>query len=1219
MSRISDYGTPIDGVVAAQVLDSQGEILDVKGADISELEAGKGVWNSDHRNAFPDVVGRIVHARKIFGPEDCEDDRQKYFWNQFKSPIIYAKGYLFDKDGEHRAAQAVSAILRNQSRTDSPLKMKASVEGGIIERGKTNTNILKRTKITKVALTLTPANHSTLIETSELAKSSRPGDAALISEYVHFAKDSVPAFVENPADRIAYKVEKIASLTKALVSGLKKNTTNDEALEKVSKQQLLQQLGADPNAKEVAAWLSEKVSRDDAQNWFLRAYKQDPSVFNDKNKEAIQHYMGMAGIHPKSELGSFRFDKSHSFEDGLKALKDAEDKLHAQSDEKYVVPDDKTKKLIDLGNGTAWYDLGKGYDPAEGRAATHCGNINAENAQPGDRNYDDRLLSLRKEKKIGDKTYHEPLLTFVENNGYIGESKGRNNQKPNPKYHDAIIKLLEHPRIKENIGGGALPNKNFYLNDLSEDKRKALLAKKPSLERLFNSKTGHIEDVDSYPAKHQKEVQQHNAGIDGISSGNYNEFSTLFRDADSKKAKDLLSKLIASNSAKDGTYYRDSEHTPYDEMCAVIANSPHLDSSHIDKALSDYVAANTANGIGYLLSSHAANKSHITTALASPDERVRATAVQSPHFKPEHMDTALADPHADVRCAALRSPHFKPEHMDTVLADPHENVRRVAVQSEHFKPEHMDTALASPDERVRAAAVQSEHFKPEHMDTALADPSERVRAAAVESEHFKPEHMDTALADPSEDVQIALLHRQEEFKNMKKSLTAGFGSAGSPSSRVGGSVLQTETIDSGNKFKHISCPSCGKEQPYLKYQVKCRDCHKNFPFDTLAKFFLAKSQELKVSLKKADDEDEHAKLANLMRTDGKIASLYRIMKDHPSDWRMHEKAQQKIKERIAELVSNPASHIDPNAPKQAPKSAAATPAAATPAAVATAPAAPERAPVVPTGKRLLPEQTESPVVPGRHLVGTEDERRGKYKAQPLSPKQKEYQEALREQMASLTNTPPSEENGTHSFTTHKLIATPTVSRRDGTTSYGPSYSQHVIMYNDRPVGHAEVHHTKGQSPYIKMDFDQETMNRLPGDKNLIKLQSEAALKQYLASSHFKRHLKDYKEDVSARADRLNIDRANAQKGRSQTDIMNDRLERNPNDVDNKNAAPKGEIPVFDRDRAVSEPQQPVDPKEVARTMANRGVKPPVRVSSMETPPTNTPANTKWRSVPKGKK
>jgi hypothetical protein len=86
----------------------------------------------------------------------------------------------------------------------------------------------------------------------------------------------------------------------------------------------------------------------------------------------------------------------------------------------------------------------------------------------------------------------------------------------------------------------------------------------------------------------------------------------------------------------------------------------------------------------------------------------------------------------------------------------------------------------------------------------------------------------------------------KKVAQLLKALTAG-GTAGSPADRTGGAVLQTESVDGiypnpkETRFQYISCHNCGKEQPYLKYQVKCRGCGKNFPFDSLASHFLAKA------------------------------------------------------------------------------------------------------------------------------------------------------------------------------------------------------------------------------------------------------------------------------------------------------------------------------------------------------------------------------------------
>jgi hypothetical protein len=216
-------GTFLDGVVASEIRDTQGEVLDVKGADISDLIAGKGYWNSDHRNNFTDIVGRVTFAKKIHNIDDCDNDRQRYFYNKLKTSIIYASGYLFDQDGEHENAKAVAAILRNQARTDSPLKLKASVEGGVIERGK-DTRHLKRTKISRVALTFVPANQNTLIETPQLQKNAVAGDMELVKSLVPFAKMDAPSFIEvagalSSIESLRNRIEQINGMAKALTAG----------------------------------------------------------------------------------------------------------------------------------------------------------------------------------------------------------------------------------------------------------------------------------------------------------------------------------------------------------------------------------------------------------------------------------------------------------------------------------------------------------------------------------------------------------------------------------------------------------------------------------------------------------------------------------------------------------------------------------------------------------------------------------------------------------------------------------------------------------------------------------------------------------------------------------------------------------------------------------------------------------------------------------------
>lgn len=211
----------IDGVVGSQLRDTQGEMLSVEGADISELEQGRGRWNDNHGKGFFNSIGRITEAKKIFGPDDCADPRHKYYWEKIKAPYIYAKGYLYT-DGDHMNAKAAAAILRNIHKSDTPLKLKASVEGGVVARGIRDATLLQSTKIHSVALTFTPANNATLIEPVSLDKSQvdEAEDLILIKSVMHLAKTDVPSFrvIQKAASaaKAARNIKQIQKLLKQL-------------------------------------------------------------------------------------------------------------------------------------------------------------------------------------------------------------------------------------------------------------------------------------------------------------------------------------------------------------------------------------------------------------------------------------------------------------------------------------------------------------------------------------------------------------------------------------------------------------------------------------------------------------------------------------------------------------------------------------------------------------------------------------------------------------------------------------------------------------------------------------------------------------------------------------------------------------------------------------------------------------------------------------------
>lgn len=211
----------IDMIAGSQLRDTQGEMLSVEGADISDLEAGKGRFNDNHGKGFFNSIGRITTAKKIFKRDDCDDARQEYYWDKVKAPYIFVKGYLYD-DEDHPNARAAAAILRNIHKSDTPLQLKASVEGGVISRGISDQSLLARTKIHSVALTFTPANNNTLVEPTSLNKTEidEEQDMLLIKSVLHLAETNVPSFRHIVRDASATKVQnnlyKLVDLMKEL-------------------------------------------------------------------------------------------------------------------------------------------------------------------------------------------------------------------------------------------------------------------------------------------------------------------------------------------------------------------------------------------------------------------------------------------------------------------------------------------------------------------------------------------------------------------------------------------------------------------------------------------------------------------------------------------------------------------------------------------------------------------------------------------------------------------------------------------------------------------------------------------------------------------------------------------------------------------------------------------------------------------------------------------
>jgi hypothetical protein len=166
----------IDGVASTPDLDSSGESLDLKGANIDDLIEGKGLFSYEHKGAGGDdenygqeIVGKILTAKKIYVERDCETERHRFFWDRVRGPFLYIIGRLFDGAG-HPGAQALAASIRDAVANEEPSVLSYSVEGTTLEK---EGHILKSTIIRRVAVTFRPC-----LKTTQLGLVEDPGAPA---------------------------------------------------------------------------------------------------------------------------------------------------------------------------------------------------------------------------------------------------------------------------------------------------------------------------------------------------------------------------------------------------------------------------------------------------------------------------------------------------------------------------------------------------------------------------------------------------------------------------------------------------------------------------------------------------------------------------------------------------------------------------------------------------------------------------------------------------------------------------------------------------------------------------------------------------------------------------------------------------------------------------------------------------------------------------------
>jgi hypothetical protein len=157
--------TFIDGVGQCQVLDKSAEIVDLKGHDITSL-AKTGVFNWEHQSGTPaTLVGKILKAKKIFSEDDCDDERELYYWKKCKAPYLYIMGELLD---EYTASAKECAGQMRYSRDNpnqAPL-LGFSIEGSELPNTRQG-QLITRSIARKCTLTAAPCNSMCVAEIFE--------------------------------------------------------------------------------------------------------------------------------------------------------------------------------------------------------------------------------------------------------------------------------------------------------------------------------------------------------------------------------------------------------------------------------------------------------------------------------------------------------------------------------------------------------------------------------------------------------------------------------------------------------------------------------------------------------------------------------------------------------------------------------------------------------------------------------------------------------------------------------------------------------------------------------------------------------------------------------------------------------------------------------------------------------------------------------------------
>jgi|GEM_PF-6145128 len=634
----------------------------------------------------------------------------------------------------------------------------------------------------------------------------------------------------------------------AFWSQLNRSFGKHESLEKGAKElKAMYGTNIQPHQEDFVNWATQKLpGNNNWQKWAVKNHAKNPDQFNKETMQAIEHY-GQAGQHIP-DVKSVKF-LEHNIKQGLQAFKDAENKYNAKalSNPQLIVPDKKTTKLMDVGDGYAWFNLNTYKCDKESKAMGHCGTAAKENQ---------KLLSLRRVIKAGGKEYHEPAVTAsLSPDGSLGQMKGRANLIPQQKYHKYVSELFARTKITPPKGDEYLPGNNFNLDDLSHEEHDALLAKRPEL-RVYSSRISpekHIElsknpknhlnlalNPNLHPEAQAKLAQSQNEDVQRGLALNPN----LHPEAQTKLAQshdELVQRYLAGNPNLHPELQTKLAQSQYVDVQRSLALNPNLHPE-----LQTKLAQSQNKYVQRYLAENPNLHPELQTKLAqSQDEYVHYSLAGNPNLHPE-LQTKLAQSQSElVQRSLAKNPNLLPELQTKLAQSQDKDVQRSLALNPNLHPEAQTKLAQSQDEYVQRYLAENPNLHPEAQTKLAQSQYEYVQRGLAGNPNLHPE-LQTKLAQSQySEVQ----HDLAENPNLHPELQTKL--AQSPNEFVQHSLarnpnllpeLQTKLAQSQNKYVQRGLALNPKVDPKIKKQAikKLQELNPELAEETINKLKLEK-------------------------------------------------------------------------------------------------------------------------------------------------------------------------------------------------------------------------------------------------------------------------------------------------------------------------------------------------------------------------------------------